>query len=39
MIGSPYPVYAVYADRDADKVGGSVIIDYLQSKGKPAYYG
>jgi hypothetical protein len=39
MIGSPVPDYAVYADTDAHKVGGSILIDYLKSKGKDAYYG
>jgi aminopeptidase Y len=39
MIGSPSPDWAVYSDTDAHKVGGSILIDYLQSKGKDAYYG
>lgn len=39
MIGSIEPTYAVYADTDAHKTGGSIILDYLKSKGKDAYYG
>lgn len=39
MIGSKQPIYAVYADTDAHKTGGSILFDYLQSKGKPVYYG
>ncbi|EGR45765.1 uncharacterized protein TRIREDRAFT_81087 [Trichoderma reesei QM6a] len=39
MIGSKQPIYAVYADTDAHKSGGSILFDYLQSKGKPVYYG
>ena len=39
MIGSKQPIYAVYADTDAHKTGGSLLFDYVQSKGKPVYYG
>ncbi|KAL6792075.1 Zn-dependent exopeptidase [Trichoderma sp. SZMC 28012] len=39
MIGSKQPIYAVYADTDAHKTGGSILFDYLQSKGKPVEYG
>jgi aminopeptidase Y len=39
MIGSIVPDYAVYSDTDAHKVGGSILVDYLKSKGKDAYYG
>jgi aminopeptidase Y len=39
MIGSPAPIYAVYADTDAHKVGGEILLNYLQEKGFDAYYG
>lgn len=39
MIGSPYPQFAVYADNDGHKVGAAPLLEYLKSKGKPAYYG
>ncbi|KAH8738238.1 hypothetical protein BGZ61DRAFT_337715 [Ilyonectria robusta] len=39
MIGSPYPTYSVYANNDGDKVGGDIILKWLQKKGKDAQYG
>ncbi|KAH9210895.1 hypothetical protein DL95DRAFT_465405 [Leptodontidium sp. 2 PMI_412] len=40
MIGSPFPVYAVYkGDNPGDTPGAQVLLDYLLAKGKPAYYG
>ncbi|KAH6606971.1 aminopeptidase y [Trichoderma cornu-damae] len=39
MIGSKQPIYAVYADTEAHKTGGSILYDYLLAKGKPVYYG
>lgn len=38
MIGSPNPVYHVYADTDAHKTGGHFLFDYLTEKGYPAEY-
>ncbi|KAH7162170.1 hypothetical protein B0J13DRAFT_2689 [Dactylonectria estremocensis] len=38
MIGSPYPTYSVYANNDADKVGGDLIVKWLTKKGKDAEY-
>ncbi|KAK7427156.1 hypothetical protein QQZ08_006269 [Neonectria magnoliae] len=38
MIGSPNPIYAVYANNDADKVGGDIIFNWLRKKGKDAQY-
>ncbi|KAH6898187.1 hypothetical protein B0T10DRAFT_101245 [Thelonectria olida] len=38
MVGSPNPEYAVYANNEADKVGGDIIINWLRKKGKDAYY-
>ena len=32
MIGSPKPQFAVYANNDAHKAGGSILFDYLESK-------
>ena len=39
MIGSPNPTYAVYADNDAHRVGGALLLEYLQANGADAYYG
>jgi hypothetical protein len=40
MIGSPEPVYGIYAgDNPGDKVGAQMLLDYLVAKGKPAYFG
>jgi aminopeptidase Y len=40
MIGSPEPVYGIYAsDNAADKVGAQILLDYLVQNGKPAYFG
>lgn len=39
MIGSLEADYAVYADTDAHKVGGDILLEYLQKNGKDAFYG
>ncbi|KAL3424104.1 peptidase family M28 [Phlyctema vagabunda] len=40
MIGSPFPVYAVYkGDNAGDAIGAQILYDYLVAAGKPAYYG
>ncbi|RYP49734.1 hypothetical protein DL768_004603 [Monosporascus sp. mg162] len=40
MIGSPYPVFAVYeGDNPGDSFGAARLHDYLTSRGYPAYYG
>ncbi|KAH7068446.1 hypothetical protein FB567DRAFT_615176 [Paraphoma chrysanthemicola] len=40
MIGSPEPVYGIYAGNNpGDKVGAQILLDYLVAKGKPAYFG
>ncbi|CZT02086.1 related to aminopeptidase Y precursor, vacuolar [Rhynchosporium agropyri] len=40
MIGSPFPVWAVYkGDNAGDAPGAQILLDYLVAKGKPAYYG
>jgi aminopeptidase Y len=40
MIGSPVPVYGIYAgDNPGDKAGAQLLLDYLVAKGKPAYFG
>ncbi|CAL3964632.1 unnamed protein product [Diplocarpon coronariae] len=40
MIGSPFPVYAVYkGENPGDGVGAQVLYDYLVAAGKPAYFG
>ncbi|ORY54938.1 uncharacterized protein BCR38DRAFT_380587 [Pseudomassariella vexata] len=40
MIGSPYPVYAVYkGDNRGDAAGAAPLLDYLTAAGYPAYYG
>jgi aminopeptidase Y len=39
MIGSPFPTYTVYADSDAHKTGGQILVDYITEKGFPAEYG
>ncbi|KAF2001303.1 Zn-dependent exopeptidase [Amniculicola lignicola CBS 123094] len=40
MIGSPVPVYGIYASENpGDKVGAQILLDYLVAKGKPAYFG
>lgn len=40
MIGSPVPVYGIYAgDNPGDKAGAQILLDYLVAKGKPAYFG
>jgi aminopeptidase Y len=39
MIGSPQAYYHIYADTDAHKSGGQILVDYLLEKGYPAEYG
>lgn len=39
MIGSPVPFYHVYADTDAHKVGGQILVDYLEAQGHDVEYG
>ncbi|KAL2074946.1 hypothetical protein VTL71DRAFT_8726 [Oculimacula yallundae] len=40
MIGSPFPVWAIYkGDNPGDAPGAQILLDYLVAKGKPAYYG
>jgi aminopeptidase Y len=40
MIGSPVPVYGIYAgDNPGDKAGAQLLLDYLVANGKPAYFG
>lgn len=40
MIGSPVPVYGIYVgENPGDMVGAELLLDYLVSKDKPAYYG
>ncbi|KAH8594309.1 hypothetical protein B0O99DRAFT_625565 [Bisporella sp. PMI_857] len=40
MIGSPFPVYAVYQGTNpGDAYGAQPLLDYLIAAGKPAYFG
>lgn len=40
MIGSPFPVWAVYkGSNPGDAPGAQILYDYLVAAGKPAYYG
>lgn len=38
MIGSINPFYAVYANNDGHKVGAKLLLDYLVTKKRDAYY-
>ncbi|KAF1967756.1 Zn-dependent exopeptidase [Bimuria novae-zelandiae CBS 107.79] len=38
MIGSPVPVYGIYSNENSG-FGAELLLDYLVSKGKPAYLG
>ncbi len=40
MIGSPFPVWAIYkGDNPGDAPGAQILLDYLTAAGKPAYFG
>lgn len=40
MIGSPFPVWAIYkGDNPGDALGAQILLDYLTAAGKPAYFG